>query len=121
MVWRRNKHSCFVLRGQAVRSHLVWEIMSDWGSLGSLGGFDRKWLKEFGRQDLRRAPAPPWSWKKDRVVIWTEQSAVFAHKVLALVRAHPQLLILTKLPCLLSYWLGWEGLFSILPPSRGPP
>ena len=97
----------------------MWEIMSDVGSLGSLGGFDRRWLKDFERQDLRRAPAPPQRWSKDQAVVQAEQSAVFADKVLALVRAHPQLLILTKLPCLLSYWLGWEGLFSILPPSGG--
>lgn len=105
-VWRKKKHSCFALRGQAVRSHLVWDIISGRESLGSLAGFDRKGLKDFGRQNLRRAPSPPRSWNTGQAVGRAEQSAVFAHKVPALVRAHPQLLILTKLPC---HWLGWGG------------
>lgn len=98
----RNKHSCFVLGGQAARSCLVWEIMSDQGSLGSPGGCDRKRLMDFGRQDLRRALAPPQSWHKDQAVVRAEQSAVFARKVRALVRVYPQLLILMKLPYLLN-------------------
>lgn len=72
MLWRRNKHSCFVFRGQAVRSHLVWEIISDWESLEALGGFDRKLLKACGRQDPRRVPAPLQRWNKDQVVIRAE-------------------------------------------------
>lgn len=115
-VWRKKKHSCFALRGQAVRTHLVWDIISGQESLGSLEGFDIKGLKDFGRQNLRRAPSPPRSWNTGQAVGRAEQSAVFAHKVPALVRAHPQLLILTKLPRWLSHWLGWGGLFSVLLP-----
>lgn len=67
-VWRKKKHSCFALRGQAVRSHLVWDIISGQESLGSLAGFDRKGLKDFGRQNLRRAPSPPRSWNTGQAV-----------------------------------------------------
>ena len=73
-----------------------------------------KGLRETGPQE-----SPSASSELEQGSVRAEQSAVFADKALALVRAPPQLLILTKLPCLLSYWLGWEGLFSILPPSGG--
>ena len=76
MVWMRKQHNYFVLRVQAVTSHLVWELMSDRGPLGSLGEFDRKWLKDFVRQDLRNASSPPRSWNKDQAVVRAEQNSV---------------------------------------------